>query len=181
MDDENFFDNEESLKNLKLLGAAIMATESSAINKRSSPTGCKGLMQFCGAAAEEEGLCSNKCSYGSDDNRELPSLAIPAGIKHFLRKASYFDGYTYQEVFGLAAYNGGQVTIKKAIAKTGKDNPTWQEVKDKLTKDVLKDASPGLYGKWSSSQLDDKIKEIKCYPYKVYQYKKEFESLGLFT
>ncbi len=170
--------------NLKLIAAAIISAESSAVNERVSTTGCMGLMQFCEGAAIDEGLCDKKdgccepetyCTYR--DWRKTPGKAIPAGIKHFLRKSSFFSEYTDQELFGLAAYNGGEGTIQTAIeiAKKKNPKPSWQDVKDALDSDTVK-----RYIKEKIPQVDpeEKVKEIQCYPYKVINYKQQL--IGLF-
>lgn len=177
-------------RNMRFLTAAVMAAESAAEKKCEldgceSKTGCVGLMQFCGASAYDEGLCDkDKKGYCiNKDYRKIPSESIKAGVNHLTKKTSFFTKYTYKEVFGLAAYNGGEGTILRAIEeaeKKGIKNPTWQDVKEELTIDVLKSSSPKLYGTWSKSQLKEKITEIKCYPFHVNYFKQEFEATGLF-
>lgn len=170
-------------KNLRVLAAAVMATESAAINEAKSLTGCKGLMQFCGSTAQNFKIpCGDKLCYVcrpegenpcKEDNREKPSIAIPAGIKLIEQKIGYFQKYTYKEQFGLAAYNGGEAVIASAIKKTGKENPDWETVKKQISRDVLKRYSP--YKTWPDSDLDKKIAEISCYPYYANEYKIAFE------
>ncbi|MEM4244728.1 MAG: transglycosylase SLT domain-containing protein [Candidatus Nanoarchaeia archaeon] len=171
--------------NERELVAAIIATESAGINERPSETGCRGLMQFCSGTAKgynvpcEKGICyvcdPKGCNQG--DNRETPEIAIPAGLKLLKEKINYFDTkcknakgntikYTYREIFGIAAYNGGEGTICNAIKATGKDDPTWGEVKKELDRDVLKNSGyTAAY--WTKTNLDKKVNEIKCYPYYV--------------
>lgn len=173
-------------KNLRILAAAVMAVESKAKNDVTSKTGCQGLMQFCGGTAKNFQVpCGGKTCYvcrpegdnpcGDEDNRMVPDIAIPAGIKLIEEKMSYFKG-PYKEIFGLAAYNGGQATIKAAILKTGKDNPDWETVKQHLTRNIIRDQiDPKKRIYRDNDDLDAKIKEISCYPYYVEEYRKAFE------
>ncbi len=168
---------------LKLLTAAIMIQESEVINNRVSPTGCKGLMQFCSGTAlgfkvdkcDESDcfVCSIKgCS--TKDQRDIPSVAIPAGVKLINRKIAFFSSYKNKELFGVAAYNGGEGIIRDAINATGESDPSWDKVKKSLTKDIFKKYK--VYSKWTDKQINRKINEIKCYVAYVMKYKAELKN-----
>lgn len=94
-------------------------------------------------------VCSEKGCKVKDD-REDPYIAVPAAAQLLKDYGKQFESYTDQELFTLAAYNAGPETIKTAIGKTGKSNPSWEEVRKKL------DAG------------------VACYPCKVEYYKKAF-------
>lgn len=173
-------------QHLKLLVSAVLATESEAINTRPSETGCKGLMQFCAGTAKNfevpcgERIClvckpqgNNPCYV---DNREKPDIAIPAGIKLIQQKTKFFEnkGYTTsKEIYGLAAYNGGEGAVLDAVKATQKSNPDWETVKKYITRDILTNHVD--YQDWPTERLNAKIGEISCYPYYVQEFMKVFE------
>lgn len=124
----------------------------------------KGLVQFNDVTAKgyppkSQWACGKSscfvchikgCAYG--DYRIDPYIAIPAAVQLLKDYAENFKGYSDQELFTLAAYNGGPATVQNAIKKTGKKDPTWEEVREKITSGA------------------------RCYPYYVETYKKAFES-----
>lgn len=166
--------------------AAIMATESRGINNLVSKSGCKGLMQFTTSTARAYGAC-DKSGCDKRDDRNVPTIAVPAGLKVVRDKTAYIDrcaGATkYREIFGIVAYNAGEGVICKAIEATGKKDPTWEEAKKEITPDLLKKINDykntGYWrdqktGKWNEDRLKDKVNEIKCYAYYVQQYRIAF-------
>lgn len=176
-------------QHLRLLAAAVMATESEAINTRPSETGCKGLMQFCaGTARYFDVPCDGKTCYVCKpkdpnsknscyiDNREKPYIAVPAGIKLIQDKTKVFEnkGYTTsREIYGLAAYNGGEGVVLDAVKATKKSDPDWETVKKYITRDIL--IQHDTYKEWNTERLNAKIEEISCYPYYVQEFMKSFE------
>lgn len=113
----------------------------------------KGIMQFNDNTAPQYGVCHAKgCKYEDFDRRGDPSVAIPAAARLMSDNLKMFEGKTYQEVLAIAAYNAGASRIKQAIEKSGKNDPTWNDIRDYVP-DVT-----------------------KCYPYRVETYKKAFRS-----
>lgn len=171
----------------RLLTAAIIATESAGRNDAVSQSGCSGLMQFCGSTAKGfSAPCDTGTCYVCDpkgcnlqDNRGKPEIAIPAGLKLLQAKISAIDKCagvtTYREVFGLAAYNAGEGVICAAIKATGKQDPTWEEVKKKIDTNLLRGYYSGPY--WTKDTLNAKVIEIACYPYYVESYKTGFTGM----
>jgi len=151
---------EEQVKDpyMRLLISSIMATESGFdneainINRKDGKVVSvdKGIMQFNDATAPGYGACHPKgCNIG--DYREDPYISIRAAEKLLNDNLKKFEGKTYKEVFAIAAYNTGAGNVGNAIKKTGKTDPSWDEVRPYLL------AGP------------------QCYPYIVETYRKEFE------
>lgn len=170
-------------KNQRLLLAAIIATESDGINDNRGDSA--GLMQITEATAKEYNVCDTKGCDKRDDRRN-PGVAIPAGLKILQDKISYIDKkcpnylnklkqYTFREIFGVAAYNGGQDVICKAIQATKKEDPTWDEVKSELTVSLMR-SSKGYSNqqRWTKAELEKKIGIIKCYATYVEKYRTAF-------
>ncbi|MFH1332143.1 MAG: transglycosylase SLT domain-containing protein [archaeon] len=159
--------------------AAIIATESDGLNDVSRTKNSAGLMQFTEGTAKgfsiecEKGPCYVCDPKGCNvqDNRAKPGIAIPAGLKLIKQKIAAIDQCagkpTYREVFGIAAYNAGQQVICNAIKATGKQDPTWDEVKNKITPDLLRLSKDYQGPSWTKEMLNQKIHIIKCYPYYV--------------
>lgn len=143
---------------MRLLVAAIIPVESgfdeNAINKNMRDGKVisidKGLMQFTDGTAPGYGVCNTE-GCGKGDYRNDPDIAVPAAAQLLKDNLKEFEGKTYQEVFAIAAYNAGAGKIKGAIKKTGKKDPTWNDIRTKVPE------------------------VTKCYPYKVETYKKAFE------
>ncbi len=177
--------------------AAIIATESSGINGRVSTGNCAGLMQFCPSTAKGFAVAyGGKTQYVCDpkgcqsqDNRDKPEIAIPAGLKLLKDKIAYIDKcpnylgqqkrYTYLEIFGVAAYNGGEDILCKAIKATKKEDPTWTDIRKELDINLLKSSKGYTTAYWTKTNLEGKVKEIKCYPYYVQTYRTAF--IGRFS
>lgn len=176
--------------NERELLAAIMAAESQAENKARSDTECSGLMQFCASTAQGFSITKNgKTEYVCDpdgcnkqDNRNNPEITIPAALKLLKTKMEYIDKcanykgenrmYMYREIFAIAAYNGGEGVICKAIKATKKEDPTWEEVKNEINAGLLQNLKD--YSTWSDPKITGKIGEISCYPYHVQTYRTEY-------
>lgn len=176
--------------NERELLAAIIASESGGENNAVSNTGCSGLMQFCASTAQGFSITKNgKTEYVCDpqgcnkqDNRNNPEIAIPAALKLLKTKMEYIDKcknhkgetrmYTYREIFAIAAYNGGEGVICKAIKATKKEDPTWEDVKKEINAGLLQSLRD--YSTWSSPEIAGKIGEITCYPYHVQIYRTEY-------
>ncbi len=161
--------------------AGIIAQESKGDPYVISWSGCAGLMQFCAPTARSalfNGIftkvttcgCNGKvrragqypCKCGtSNDDRFNTQLSIAAGTKYMNYFLTSFSKYDDRIKFSIAAYNGGEGTIRKAIAATGKSNPSWDEVKVKIT--------------WNGRQDDPKVREIVNYVDYVIYYKGAYE------
>ncbi len=165
--------------------AAVIATESEGNNKAVSPTGCSGLMQFCASTAKGfnvpcgKGTCyvCDKEGCNKQDNRANPGIAISGGLKLLKDKMRAIETctgaqsqYTYREIFGLAAYNGGEGVVCAAIKATGKPDPTWQEVKGKIDVNLLKKMPVYNLPYFTQEKLKEKVNEITCYPSHVESY-----------
>lgn len=167
----------------KPLVVAVIMTESGGNPTLVSSTGCAGLMQFCKGVAYDYGLCSDaQCNSG--DNRKDPTKAIPAGVQLLQDNLNVFDDYKESVAFSLAAYNGGAGLIKKAIAATGKSDPTWSEVSAQITEgliaEVYSDAfSTSVYEKnfGTTEKRNKKVKEVRDYANKVLNYYYAYEQL----
>ncbi len=172
-------------KKERAMVAAIIATESGGNNKAVSPTRCSGLMQFCESTAKGfsvpcgKGVCyvCDKGGCSKQDNRANPEIAIPAGLKLLKDKMRAIETctgaqsqYTYREIFGLAAYNGGEGVICKAIKATGKPDPTWEEVKGKIDAKLLRMMPVYNLPYFTDTKLKGKVNEITCYPHHVESY-----------
>jgi hypothetical protein len=150
---------------------AIILQESGANKDAVSPTGCSGLMQLCSGTAKGTNVFDNNeivnnCSSKSDcpdDPRFDPELNIKAGAKVLKEKIAYFKDYTAKEQFGIAAYNGGQLTIKKAIDNTGKADPIWEEVKPEITAQLLNTINEFTTSSWNNAARLKKQEEIRNY------------------
>ena len=160
---------------------AVIAQESAGNPNLVSRTGCKGLMQFCAATAYEYGLCdcvgSDCGKRGSDkkycvykDDRHDSIKSIEAGSLYLSRLLNQFKDHAHGEEFAIASYNGGSEVIKKAIRKTGKDDPSWQEVSQQLTPDLITYFS-------DYNEKRNKLVEIKDYVRKVEGYKTKYEEI----
>jgi len=158
--------------------AAVIAAESAGIPDAESKTGCLGLMQFCGATARDYGLCSD-VSCSTRDERTDPKKSILAGSRYLLDLKRKFNEYDDKEKFAIASYNGGSGIILKAIERTGKSNPKWEEVSAEITTDLLKE-SPDYDGCfrdwcWNDEKRALKVNEIKNYVSIVSSYKDDYK------
>lgn len=161
---------------MRLLVASIIPGESGFYNEaegKDPKTGKvvdKGLMQFnegtapgfpdekywkkCLEKEKQCFVCSKPGEGGCNkqDNRKNPYITIPAAAQLLKENLQQFDKYTDKELFAIAAYNTGPDDVNKAIKKIGKSNPSWEEVRKKLSKGVA------------------------CYPCNVEYYKEAFAS-----
>ncbi|MFA6888277.1 MAG: peptidoglycan DD-metalloendopeptidase family protein [Candidatus Woesearchaeota archaeon] len=147
----------------------LMGQESGGNPNAGSKTGCMGLMQFCGSTAYDYNLCSDPKCLGTD-YRTNPLKSIPAGVLHLQNNVDEFSTYTDKLKFGAAAYNAGGGVIRNAIKKTGKSNPSWEEVSAAL------DASCVTYFK-TTEEKNDKVIEIRNHVPRVMGYYYAYEQL----
>lgn len=172
--------------------AAVIMQESRGNPYAVSSTGCAGVNQFCAATAKDYlsifvtiKACSKKCSCsfkctkeqivegcGCDinDGRFDTQKSIKAGGEYISKLLSSFYDHPYKEEFAIASYNGGEGVVKNAIKKTGVKYPTWQQVQQQLTPDLITYFS-------DERQKKDKVKQIKDYVTKVMSYKEKFEEI----
>jgi murein DD-endopeptidase MepM/ murein hydrolase activator NlpD len=153
----------------KSLVIGVIAQESGGNPDAGSATGCMGLMQFCSATAYGYDLCSNKQCSGTDE-RTNSEKAIPAGVELLQDNLNSFSAYTDKISFAVASYNSGAGVIKNAIEKTGKSNPSWQEVSTALDADCV------TYFE-TTEQKNTKVIEIRNYVPKVLGYASAYEQL----
>lgn len=153
----------------KALVIAVIAQESSGNPNAVSSTGCAGLMQFCGDTAKKYGL--------SLEDRLIPEKAIPAGVALLQDNMKSFSSYSDKNAFALAAYNGGPALITAAIKATGKNDPSWEEVKAEITQERIAE----IYGKYYSSDTyeehfgtkekrNKKVQEVRNYVTPIMNY-----------
>lgn len=176
---------------------AVITQESAGRKDAISEGACAGIMQFCYPTAQgvwklEElvdiwNLCkplydgagkkySYECkpAYMKKDVRFDPEKEIPAGAEYLRWLNNYgkiADLTTDRDLATIAAYNGGAVTIsvaiKRAIKRTEKTNPTWEEISAELTRNLLKSIGSKLYDNYSGPKLDEKINQIRKYVERV--------------
>lgn len=131
-----------------LLMCAIMKNESNFNVNAVSPTGATGLCQITYGTGKgikqhltnmrrQRPIGKRKCKDGSIDDRFKPENAIPAGYAILKNKLGCFEKYSNAIAFGVAAYNGGESTILKAISETGVSDPSWEEVRERITPEFL--------------------------------------------
>lgn len=89
-----------------------------------------GLWQFMRATGQDYKLNENE-SYWVDERRD-PEKSTRAAMRH-LRDLYYEFGDWH---LALAAYNCGTGCVRRAIRRTGKEKPTYWEVRDKLPKET---------------------------------------------
>ncbi len=68
-----------------------------------------------------------KCTPANDDRFDA-AKSIFAEANLISLNLKIFAKYSSKEEFTIAAYNSGPTNVKKAIAATGKSDPSWQEV-----------------------------------------------------
>lgn len=158
----------------KALVIAVIAQESGGNPTAVSPTGCAGLMQFCPSTAKSYGL--------SLDDRLVPEKAIPAGVALLQDNIKSFSGSHDKVAFALAAYNGGVGIVKKAMQKTGKTEPAWEEVKVEITEELIaeiysKSFKASIYSKYFGTleKRNAKVREIQNYVGSVLLYYYAYE------
>ncbi len=187
----------------KALVVAVIKTESDGNPYAVSSTKACGLMQFTYTTGEGYGLdatiCEKKCGCSTsctkeqaerdcgcdlNDERFDPEKTIPAGVKLLQANMKSFDNYKDKVAFSLAAYNGGAGLIKKAIAATGKNDPSWEEVSLQITEDLIaqvySDAfSSSVYKEsfGTTEKRNRKVKEVRRYANRVLSYYYAYESL----
>jgi len=142
----------------------------SCINAGYSKTGSRIFNKLKSCACTGS-ICkiSPTCNERNDDRFD-PEKSINAGAKYLSQLEEEFKKYTYKEEFAIASYNGGASVIKNAIKKTGKEDPTWNEVEEKLTYDLI------TYFE-KEGEKKDKVKEIKNYVLKVNNYRKKYAEI----
>ena len=171
--------------------AAVIMQESRGDPNAVSPTGCRGIMQFCSATAYDYGLCDcvgTGCGKDSGSrqycvNKDLRfdfNAAIPAGATYLSNLLGSFESYADKESFAIAAYNGGEGLVKKAISRTGKSSPAWQEAAAQIDEALIEEA---YCTKVCSRYFDEpgeraeKAREIVNYVAQVKGYKEAYISL----
>ncbi len=131
----------------KFIYKSLIAQESSFKEDAHNNMGFAGLTQIGGAAIAEASLnigttkkTNGKYAFDMDnDERFDPEKSIEGGAIVFKNKINYIDkkvfaNYTTQPSadekmkFYLAAYNGGQGTVKKAYVNTKKTDATWNDI-----------------------------------------------------
>ncbi|PIN79549.1 hypothetical protein COV16_03655 [Candidatus Woesearchaeota archaeon CG10_big_fil_rev_8_21_14_0_10_34_8] len=166
----------------KQLVIGLIATESNGNpNIVNEISGCAGLMQFCKGTAYDYNLCDNKVCSGTD-YRLTPEKAIPAGVKLLEDNMKSFSSYTDRNAFALASYNGGAGLIKKAIAKTGKSDPSWEEVSAAITEDLIAEVYSNAFKEsvynnvfGTTEKRNNKVREVRNYVGKVMGYYYAYE------
>ncbi len=153
----------------KALAIGVIATESSGNPIAVSDTGCKGIMQFCSSTAHEYGLCINERCSGTD-YRTDPQKAIPAGVQLLQNNLNSFTKYSDSMKFAIASYNAGAKVIKNAIQKTGKSNPSWEEVSAALDASCVTNSE-------TTEEKNNKVNEIRNYVPRVLGYSSAYEQL----
>ncbi|MDR3153067.1 MAG: lytic transglycosylase domain-containing protein [Deltaproteobacteria bacterium] len=76
-----------------------------------SPAGATGLWQFIPATARRFGVNVS----GNEDQRLLPDLLLPAGIKYLSQLRNRFGSWP----LAMAAYNAGEARVSGALASQG--------------------------------------------------------------
>jgi hypothetical protein len=96
-----------------------------------SYAGACGIVQFIASTARTYGLIDSTGDHRCDNR-----LNIMAAVR-YMKKMAYdddFKQYTYKIPFALGGYNGGEdmigSKIKRTIAKTGKNDPSWKDIVD---------------------------------------------------
>ncbi|MBW2992413.1 transglycosylase SLT domain-containing protein [Candidatus Woesearchaeota archaeon] len=158
---------------------AVIKQESGFDPEAVSPTGCKGLAQFCSAAAVDYGLCDKEgCSIR--DDRLDPEKSIYAAAEYLNDLTNVFKGYTAKYEFALASYNGGVNVVKRAIEATGENNPTWATVSAALEPEMITYFS-------EQEDKENKVREIRNYVDRIMKYYENYggeiikESAGIYA
>ncbi len=153
----------------KALVIAVIAQESSGNPDAVSSSGCAGLMQFCGDTAKQYGL--------SPEDRLVPEKAIPAGVQLLQDNMKSFSRYNDKNAFALAAYNGGPDLVTAAIKATGKNDPSWEEVKAEITQERIaeiysKSYRSDTYEKYfgTTELRNKKVLEVRNYVAPIMRY-----------
>ncbi|MDD9953860.1 MAG: peptidoglycan DD-metalloendopeptidase family protein [Candidatus Woesearchaeota archaeon] len=160
---------------------AFIAQESRGRANAVSHSGCAGLGQFCGPTAGDypeffptikrcrcgEKECTDVTANCVGDSRFDAQASIRAIPKLLKAKMSHFPGKKDKMRFGIAAYNGGQATIKAAIERTGISDPTWEDVSAALDERIIerffcKETNPEGYFCYRGNQTQ-KVHEIRNY------------------
>lgn len=158
---------------------AFIAQESRGRKNIVSASGCAGLAQFCLGTARgytsifgndfKQCSCSgNECSAlqagCAGDPRFDPERSIRALPLLLKDKMMNFEGMTDKMRFAIAAYNGGEGTILRAIEKTGKPDPSWEEVSAALDRSVIDQSLCPVHSSFCTvNGQDQKITEIRNY------------------
>ena len=164
----------------KELVMGVIAVESRGIEDVGSKTGCLGLMQFCSSTAFQYNLCNN-ANCDDLDERTNGEKSINAGIKYLNVLLNRYEGKNEKINFALASYNGGEGTIDKAIINTGIDNPTWEQVKEKINVDLLNSISFYRNSPYfnTDGKKQNKVNEIISYPTKINSYASYYKSSNI--
>ncbi len=139
------------LKGQPAIVKAVAAAESGGNINAKSPTGVKGLMQLTRAAAIDA-----RELLGRRLDRNNPKDNAEGGAAYLKEMLRQFPGNTD---LGLAAYNGGAGTIKRAMKMTGSTDF------DKIIQWLEYDST-----QTGSDFTPAKVKEIAAYPTRVKEY-----------
>lgn len=165
--------------------AAIMAAENPDLNPAAvSPTGCKGLMQFCAATAYDYGLCGDdRCR--TNDRRAEATPSIEKGSIYLRDIKNRFGKYGNDEMveyYTTSAYNGGPELIERAIAMAGEFNPSWEKVYAQITPELMKSIpdytrcwGPTIDQCWNDENRAKKKLQINQFTNNVMQYRRAFD------
>ena len=111
------------------------------------------------------------------DDKTDPTKAIPAVVRLLQDNMNRFTRYSESEAFALASYNGGASLVNKAIASTGKSDPSWKEVSAALNQEIIAEVysesySSYIYEKYfgTTEKRNEKIQEIQNYVGRVMNY-----------
>lgn len=151
---------------------ALIAVESGGINGAQSFLGASGLMQFIPSTAHTSGLCDNRFCHGRDE-RGIPEKAIPAGAGLYWQLLHTYAGYTDHVAFAAAAYNSGTDFINKAIALTGKSDPSWEEVSAIITPNAVKKIGSRAW--FQRTTAEQRANEVKSHVRRFRAFEEEYK------
>jgi peptidoglycan hydrolase-like protein with peptidoglycan-binding domain len=121
-----------------------------------------------------------------NDERFKPEKSIEGGVKILKRKITCIDQNVFKKYttppaeeekwkFYLAAYNGGEGTIKKAYIACKVTNATWDDIIKGKESSALWGAIPEAWGR------EGKYKEISTYPLEILKRATQDGSVGAST
>jgi murein DD-endopeptidase MepM/ murein hydrolase activator NlpD/N-acetylmuramoyl-L-alanine amidase len=154
------------------LGQFVKGTASGAPYNRIFGSGvrtcdCPGSRQSC---TDVQAGCAGDPRFDATKSARAISVHLKEDMKRF-------NGMDDKVRFAIASYNGGGGTISIAVKKTGRSNPTWEQVSGALDRQVIYSAfcskNPGsaACGYFDTpSEQDAKIKQIRDYVNFVYGY-----------
>jgi len=157
-----------------------------------SNTGCAGLGQFCRSTAESptfkpifgnnikqctcpiSGRSCTEAQAGCQGDARFDPVKSARAIGLLLREnLNHYPDKDDRVRFAIATYNAGPSIVKKAIARTGKPNPTWEEVASVLDESVVKEAYQGtsIYSYFDTPEEQrEKARQVKTYVERVSGY-----------